>query len=738
MKVQLENRTEIRLNCLSKSMEDIKTQISRRFNIAPKTFFLFYQDQPIFKMLDSYNDKIIFVKEFLPIKFLPNEDPNLIYAKIRLRPTYSDLRRLKLLPKISTAFLIEKLLIRNTEKLIVSLGWNYLLQLIKFRPKMTRILLNSAKTRLNLISNLDVSWMLVFSFKYLLLTYNTENNLDSTEVNNCYYIFEILKLFIERSFIERTEIMLFVLDIEIIINKYIENYAIKPCEYLTSFYNHNIDKNKINFDHIKNFTKMNIILHELYSEYFSLHIYNKVSTLVVKFMKTIPVINTGLNIAIFNNCESQFIRSKLFITWIELIEMIYQFKHNFYQNRFEYDFYKLVPFIIEKALLELGTSYFESYIFLREDKYILTFDSKMLILYSDINKLNYETTTRIEVPRELILEEAHHLLENHRYLQQLDIKFVNEIGYGDGLAREYLSLLIKEIVNPDVGLFQIHKSGLYYPVPHLFQDADNDYYYRLLGVAFFYCIIYKVAIPISFPKIFYSFLVSNNINLALMSDLQELQPELYNSYSSLKNLSPDEFEYLELEWEVNINSGPFSEKYILINPEDPINRTVKFSQLDSYINNCIKELLISQVEIEMKSIKYSFSKIYSYLIILGSYTSSELKKLIEGEQIINIKLWQKKTTLSGFEEESPTLKWFWEILYEFDKKQQKILFKFATGMQAMPLHNITYKLNGISNYQLPSSNTCFYQLNIYSNYSDKSKLKEDLMMSMGHQDFLNE
>ena len=246
-----------------------------------------------------------------------------------------------------------------------------------------------------------------------------------------------------------------------------------------------------------------------------------------------------------------------------------------------------------------------------------------------------------------------------------------------------MSLLIKEIVNPDVGLFQIHKSGLYYPVPHLFQDADNDYYYRLLGVAFFYCIIYKVAIPISFPKIFYSFLISNNINLALMSDLQELQPELYNSYSSLKNLSPEEFQYLELEWEVNINSGPFSEKYILINPADPINRTVKFSQLDSYINNCIKELLISQVEFEMKSIKHSFSKIYSYLIILGSYTSAELKKLIEGEQIINIKLWQEKTTLAGFEEESPTLKWFWEILSEFDKNQQKLLFKFATGMQAM-------------------------------------------------------
>ena len=57
-----------KINC------DIKTQVSRRFNIAPNTFFLFYQDQPIFKMLDSYNDKIIFVKEFLPIKFLPNED----------------------------------------------------------------------------------------------------------------------------------------------------------------------------------------------------------------------------------------------------------------------------------------------------------------------------------------------------------------------------------------------------------------------------------------------------------------------------------------------------------------------------------------------------------------------------------------------------------------------------------------------------------------------------------------
>ena len=54
----------------------------------------------------------------------------------------------------------------------------------------------------------------------------------------------------------------------------------------------------------------------------------------------------------------------------------------------------------------------------------------------------------------MILEEVHQLLENHRYIQQLDITFINEIGYGDGLAREYLSLLIKEIVNPDVGLFK--------------------------------------------------------------------------------------------------------------------------------------------------------------------------------------------------------------------------------------------------------------------------------------------
>lgn len=738
MKVQTDNRIDLRLNCLSKSLAEISQQISIRLNIKENTFFLFYDNQPIFKMDDSYNDKTVKLIEHSPIKFLHTDDPNDIYNKLRFTPTYTDIRRLKLLSNASTAFVIEKMLIRHIEKLITCLGWNYLLNLITFRPQIARLLCHTVQRRLNLISNIDVAWMMKFSFHYAILIFTQDTQFNATEVNTCNYLFELLELFINRGFIESTEICVFVSEMELVLQKYIKKLAIEPCDYIASFYNNKIYKRIIKFEQIKNFTKMTNILNKVYKNYFSISVYKDISTLIVSFLRTIPIINNGLNISIFNECEPQFLRSNLFIVWIELIEMIHQFKTNFYQNRFEYEFYKLVPFIIERGLLELGTTYFENYKFIREDKLILTIPSKMLLLSSDITKLTFDRTTVMEVERNNIIEESYHIIDYNNYLQQLDITFKNEMGYGEGVVREYLSLLIKEIVNPDVGLFQIHKSGLYYPVPHIFQDIENEYYYRLLGLAIMYSIIYRIAIPIAFPKLFYSFLISDNINLALMSDLQELQPDLYKSYNSLKNLTVSEFNYLDLEWEVNITSGPFSEKYFIINPVNPNIRTVKYENLDVYINSCIKELLISQVEFEMKSIKNTFSKIFKHLNILNCFTGRELKQLVEGEQIIDIDLWKSKTNSVGFEEESLTLKWFWEILADFDPQEKKLLYKFATGMQAMPLHNITYKLTGINTYQLPTSNTCFYQMNIFSNYSEKTKLRQDLLISINNQDFLNE
>lgn len=114
------------------------------------------------------------------------------------------------------------------------------------------------------------------------------------------------------------------------------------------------------------------------------------------------------------------------------------------------------------------------------------------------------------------------------------------------MTREWLSLLVKEVFNPDMGLFKASENKIgYQPNPLSHIVPDHLLHFRMLGRLIAKAIIEKWNIEVYFVKSFlkhilrnYSIefyeIIGNLLNFFLektlyIDDLQDIDLELYNS-----------------------------------------------------------------------------------------------------------------------------------------------------------------------------------------------------------------
>lgn len=80
------------------------------------------------------------------------------------------------------------------------------------------------------------------------------------------------------------------------------------------------------------------------------------------------------------------------------------------------------------------------------------------------------------------------------------------------------------------------------------------------------------------------------------------------------------------------------------------------------------------------------------------------------------------------------MKWFWEIVHDFDDEQKKKFLRFVTGSDRSPLRGMsqlafTITGTGLDDERLPSSHTCFNDF-ILPKYSSKELLKGKLLQAI--------
>lgn len=166
-------------------------------------------------------------------------------------------------------------------------------------------------------------------------------------------------------------------------------------------------------------------------------------------------------------------------------------------------------------------------------KYRRDLVGKMKTLRSDLQALQPQSGhCRLEVSRNEIFEESYRLIMKMRakdMRKRLMVKFRNEEGldYG-GVAREWLHLLSREMLNPQYGLFQYSRDDNYTlqinPDSGINPDHLSYFHFvgRILGIAVFH----GHCLDGGFTTPFYKQLLNKSITL---DDIEGVDPDLHRS-----------------------------------------------------------------------------------------------------------------------------------------------------------------------------------------------------------------
>ena len=109
---------------------------------------------------------------------------------------------------------------------------------------------------------------------------------------------------------------------------------------------------------------------------------------------------------------------------------------------------------------------------------------------------------------------------------------------------------------------------------------------------------------------------------------------------------------------------------------------------------------------------------------------------------IDIKDWKNNTIYENYNEESNTIKNFWEIIESFDNDERAEFLQFVTGSSKVPLEGFSQLqgIGGINKFKiskvfdknfdrLPTAHTCTNQLEL-PDYPNKEILYERLTLAI--------
>ena len=317
-----------------------------------------------------------------------------------------------------------------------------------------------------------------------------------------------------------------------------------------------------------------------------------------------------------------------------------------------------------------------------------------------------------------------------QWRSRFQIKFEGEIGIdAGGLKREWLSLLSKELFNPDNMLFINAASGTYTINPNsgkLYVD-ENLKHFEFIGKIIAKAIYDEMLIDVHFTRIIYKLITNTPISY---HDMQDYDPTYYNS---LKKILENDYtgEDMNLAYCYDYDNFGKIEIVDLIENGRNIDEENKFDYVQKLCNSKLYINIKPQIEAFLKGF---YSIIPQKLISIFNYR--ELELVISGFPDIDVKDWKANTIYENYTEETPIIKYFWEIIESYDKNERAEFLQFVTGCSRVPLEGFKalQGMNGINKFtisklfdknfeRLPTAHTCFNKLDL-PEYPCKEILKK--------------
>ena len=393
--------------------------------------------------------------------------------------------------------------------------------------------------------------------------------------------------------------------------------------------------------------------------------------------------------------------------------------------------YKKFPNIIPQGLILFITK-------------ILNLENKKKYFREELRKLPYkEDYLRIKVRRngpDLFADSFGSLSSQkpEQWRSRLIITFEGEEAVdAGGVKREWLTILSKEMFNPNYLLFTLAKNGTTYTI-----NADSGKYnyehlkqFEFIGKIMAKAIYDGMMLDCYFTRIIYKLITNTPISY---HDMEDYDPVFYKS---IKILLENDYTGRDTYLTYSYNHDNFGEMQIIDLIENGRNIDVTEENKFDYVQKLCSAKLYDTIKPQVKALLKGFYQIIPQKLI-SIFNYRELELVISGLPTIDIKDWKKNTLYENYTEETPIIKYFWEIIESYDNNERAEFLQFVTGSSKVPLEGFRalQGIGGVNKFliskvfdknfdRLPTAHTCTNQLDL-PEYPNKEILKQRLKFAI--------
>ena len=385
-----------------------------------------------------------------------------------------------------------------------------------------------------------------------------------------------------------------------------------------------------------------------------------------------------------------------------------------------------------------------TWLFNASSKYILINlyndnSQKDILLESVFNLLNENNTQQsldnlnltLSVRRDNLIEDTLEQIskQNINLRSPLKIDFIGEEGIDQGgLKKEFFMLITRKIFADEYNLFSYNsKTNLFWFNLSSTHQSKN---YELIGIIFGLAIYNSIILDIKFPLALYKKLLQVEPSL---EDLKEVDIELYKNFCYILDSDEEDLED-KLDSNFTVITENNGDKIVLPLIENGENIMINNENKKEYIDLYIDWYFNKSIEDYYSSFQLGFNRVFDE-DLLKILTPEELELILCGSSNLNFYELQKVCIYKdGYNKESLTIKYFWEVVFNFDEEEKRKLLSFITGCDKAPINGlgkftISITRIGTDINKLPSAHTCFNDL-LLPDYKNKELLKKFLLIAI--------
>lgn len=372
----------------------------------------------------------------------------------------------------------------------------------------------------------------------------------------------------------------------------------------------------------------------------------------------------------------------------------------------------------------------------------LEFDNKRHYLRQKLRALRGDLrydVVRLHVRRSEVFMDSYHQLRmrsGEEMHGKLSITFVGEEAMdAGGVAREWFTILSREIFNPNYGLFSVAggKACTFHPNRMSYVNPDHLSFFTFIGRIIGKALFDGHHLEAYFTRSFYKHMLRRKVSTC---DMEALDPDYYRNLRwMLDNTVSQIFDGLTFTAE----SDDFGRIRTVELKPGGAQIAVTDENKKEYVQLMCEHKMTTSVQKQISAFLSGFHELVPpHLISL--FDDKELELLISGLPEIDINDLRQNTDYHNYTENSPQIQWFWKALGEFSTERKAWFLQFVTGTSQVPIEGFKgligmrgpqkfsiHKAEG--GERLPTAHTCFNQLDL-PEYDSEEKMAAKLIQAV--------